>query len=493
MCTNFLIAGKYKEYNKLRDILAGKIPYPPPPIAPASATSQTPRKRKREDRDHASSKRQILSKTPSKTPSKGELKPWEVDPYDTPTVVRSLFTPSKKALGPTPQKDGVVLGLFDLLEPAPTPQGKKSITSWTDIKPAVPITSTPRKPKEDVYEKIRHTRTPASASKRFLLDAFATPLKPKDFDAQTPSSVSKLHFNTPSFLRRDSQHISFGPRPQDGEVGKDISPQMVRVPRKPLVRGLSSILAGLRKIEEDAHDEELEALHEMEADEMSSRQNAKPKASTKSLGVPKDMVLVEDSQPNPTFPLGGFDDETQFDSEPEEADRGLGRDGKPLKVYKKKGQKRTTRRVKMKPSRAKPQAIPQTNAGYESESEDDVAEPHSLTAEEAEQDEAVAETQLLDNGSGSDEEGEEASQPFTAAARNYDSDTQSEWTASDGGTRRKRPNASRRDKRANADGRVKRAARKVTALANQNFKRLKLRNTGSKGGPGVGSRFRRKR
>ena len=77
--------------------------------------------------------------------------------------------------------------------------------------------------------------------------------------------------------------------------------------------------------------------------------------------------------------------------------------------------------------------------------------------------------------------------------RNFDSDTQSEYTASEGGTRYKRPNQSRKNKSLNKDGKIKTAARKVTAMASQNFKRLKLRNTGAKGGPAHNSRFRRKK
>jgi len=80
-----------------------------------------------------------------------------------------------------------------------------------------------------------------------------------------------------------------------------------------------------------------------------------------------------------------------------------------------------------------------------------------------------------------------------ADARNFDSDTQSEYTASVGGTRYKRPDQSKKNKRMNADGRIKTAARKVNALAHANFKRLKLRNSGAKGGPAHNSRFSRKK
>lgn len=463
------IAAKYKEYNKVRDYLSGKIPYPP---AISSEASETPRKRKREIAtiDVGSSKRQILSKTPSKTPSKVGIQPWEVDPYDTPSHVRSLFTPSKKALGPTPQKDGVVLGIFDILD-IPKSQEKDAIAGKKDGKTSQAVASTPRKSKQDVFERQRPSRTPASSSKRHFLDAFATPLKNKDFNAHTPSTVSKLHFNTPSFLRRDSQRISLGNDLQDGNGGLNLSPQAIRVPRKPIARGLSSILAGLRKIEEEAHDEDLEALRELEADEAAASSGAsKIKPLAKAIPI-KEMVQVEDSQ-QPQL-LGGFDDEAQFDSDP--AEDNLGPNGEPLKVYKKKGQKRTTRRVKIKPSRAKPQPL-QPADDYPHGSDSDILPPGSPSA--------IPETQIIADDNDPDS---------LNTNRNYDSDTQSEWTESDGGTRRKRIGGSRKDKKMNADGRVKRGARKVTAFANQNFKRLKLRNTGSKGGPGVGSRFRRKR
>ncbi|TVY73534.1 DNA replication regulator SLD2, partial [Lachnellula suecica] len=298
------------------------------------------------------------------------------------------------------------------------------------------------------------------------LHPFATPLKNRDSNGQggkPPSSVSKLHFSTPSFLRRDSQRTQL-PVVNENADGLEISPQMVRVPRKPLVRGLSSMLAGLRKLEEDAADEDLDLLHEME-DEAAGVPSAKP--APKPPTAPKDIV-VEDSQPR--LPLGGFDDEAMLDSEPDEIKNPtLGRDGQPLKVYKKKGQKRTTRRVKMKPSRSRPSATsPRPNADNDSNSEDELA------------DEVVPETQVDDTAE------------FTEA-RNFDSDSQSEYTASEGGTRYRRPDQSKKRKVMGRDGKIRKAASKVTALANQNFKRLKLRNSGAKGGPAHNSRFRRRK
>jgi DNA replication regulator SLD2 len=449
------IAGKYKEYNKIRDRLSGKGP----PTSPASK-GQTPRKRKREDKGkYGVSKRQQVAKTPSK----GSMQPWEVDPYESPSLIRNLFTPSKKILGPTPQKDGQVLGLFDLLEQNGTGNSPSNMENDGKV-PKPSVLATPGKPKTDQFVTVKHSRTPASASKRFMLDAFATPLKNRDPSSQggnTPSSVSKLHFSTPSFLRRDSHRTKL-PVLNENEENLFLSPEMVRVPRKPLVRGLSSMLAGLRKMEDEAADEDLEALREME---MEMEGGGKPAPKPKPTTVPP-IVLVQDSQPG--FPLGGFDDEAQFDSEPEESKNPtLGRDGQPLKAYKKKGQKRTTRKVNMKPTRSKPQAMPE-------------AIPEDSDDELAGNGEAVPETQI-DKTTG------------FVDARNFDSDSQSEYTASEGGTRYRRPNQAKKSKSANKDGKIKTAARKVNAMAHQNFKRLKLRNSGAKGGPGHNSRFRRKR
>ena len=43
------------------------------------------------------------------------------------------------------------------------------------------------------------------------------------------------------------------------------------------------------------------------------------------------------------------------------------------------------------------------------------------------------------------------------------------------------------------EGRVRRTVRKVNELAHANFQRLKLRNSGAKGGAAHNSRFRRRR
>jgi len=209
-------------------------------------------------------------------------------------------------------------------------------------------------------------------------------------------------------------------------------------------------------MEDDAADDDLEALREVEAE---------PAAPSKAAKA-KDEVEVPESQHR--LPLGGFDDEAMLDSEPEEKDLSTGHDGKPSKVWKKKGQKRTTRRVKMKPSRSKPAPAP---APIAEESEDEI---------QAVAEETFPETQLLEPNRFED-------------ARNFDSDSQSEYTASEGGTRYKRPDQEKNRRVEKHDDGKKAKKKKANTVSHQNFKRLKLRNSGAKGGPGHGSRFKRRK
>ncbi|QSZ28795.1 hypothetical protein DSL72_003300 [Monilinia vaccinii-corymbosi] len=484
------IASKYKEFNRLRDTLSGKISYIPPP-----APKPTPQKRRRHEDNQ--------NETPPKrlhvegTPSKNKILPWDVDPYHSPSVMRNLFaTPSKKtAIGPTPQKDGQVLGLFDL-DPDSAADSPVAAPGFGNL---ATIQATPRKhgmtPRST--RAIMHSNTPSS--RRALL--FSTPLKNKTANGRestTPSSVSKLHFSTPSFLRRDGQPIRM-PTVGENEQGSPGSPEMVRGPRKPMIKSLSSMLAGLRKMEEAAADDDLEALNEMEAEMAnSSKLVPNPKSKPRSIAppaappskcsvevqIPEKTIVVQGSQQQKL--LGGFDDEAEYDSESEESANA------PTRIYKKKGQKRTTRRVNLKPNRTKPSKPTPSNGHHNDwESEDELALPDDHL-------ETIPETQFDDAVSPPDEEEFPQPDKFPPDGRNFDSDSASEYTASEGGTRYRRPDqdkTKKKNKEANKEGKVKKAARKIKATAGslQNYKRLKLRNSGAKGGPGVGSRFRRRK
>ncbi|KAI0441319.1 DNA replication/checkpoint protein [Xylaria telfairii] len=438
------IASKYKRYNHVRDVLAGKLPATPP----------RPRKRTSEH---------DLSQTPSKrpkpvwTPSAVRTTDVDDDIFQTPSA-RTLFSPAMPtSIGPTPQKNGRILGMFDLLDE----NNENEPPDGDIVEKNSKLQATPSKRSTGEMEDTKLGRTPMSSSKRNMLNTFMTPRKRKEdnpLGARTPSSISKLHLATPAFLRR-------APMPTVNEDGEYMSPPApLRLPRKPLGRSLSSVVAGLRKLEEEKFDDELEALHEME-NETSSSNAPKPAAATAK--APRE-ILEPDSQ-GPQL-LGGFDDEAQYDSPTEEV---KGRDGQPLRVYKKKGQKRTTRRVNMRPTRAKrPQAPMKDDAG-------------SDIGQGEEDGDVVPETQF------------DPKKPIEGLP---DIDSDSDFNASDAEDdaperkqSKKTVNTAGKKEQKKKEGRVQKAARKVNELAHANFKRLKLRNTGTKGGPGFGSRFRRRK
>ncbi|KAL2752123.1 hypothetical protein ACRALDRAFT_1083682 [Sodiomyces alcalophilus JCM 7366] len=431
-------ARKYKQYNKLRDILSGKVAPPPKPHvepkkrrSPAEFKTQTP------------SKRQKHFETPSKTrPS-----PHNPTSAATPSISRTLFSPAPpRSIGPTPQRDGRVLGLFDLMveRELGTPSRGAGVTAVCEA-PSSQTTPSKRKAAEmEDDNDAKPGRTPMSTSKRQLLDSFMTPLKSKDANAQaarTPMSVSKLQFSTPAFLKRHSR------APLDDENGPVPSPPPLRLPRKPHGRGLSAIVASLRKIEEEeTHEEDMEALREMEMESGEAPPPdgpGKPQQAGSMREKEEADILAADSQVR-NLPLGGFDDEAMYDSPVEEEQ--LDRNGQPLRVYKKKGQKRTTRRSNMKPVFIKRRtAVPVGEGGPVAGDDDGVPSD-------------------LDDFVPSDVDGEGGEEGKTTS-----------------------------EKKAAKEGPVKKAVRKVNQLAHANFRRLKLKNYGAKGGPGHNSRFRRRR
>lgn len=388
------------------------------------------------------------------------------------------------SVGPTPQKDGRVLGLFDLLTGTPSRSaggdgGTVSIFETSSRALGTPSRKTGRH--SDLPDDDKLTRTPVSSSKRSFLDGFMTPLHKRDGNAvKTPKSgsVSKLQFATPAFLRRT--HAVALPAVDENGVW-EVEP--IRLPRKPIRRGLSAVVADLRRLEEDAMDEELEAMREMEMEmepagvtkeSRVAEGGAAPEKVTTEAGesypiVSRDNsapeVVIEESQPRL---LGAFDDEGLYDS-PDEDQRDRG--GQPLRTFKKRGQKRTTRKVNIKPTRMKRPAEPEENP-----IESDGDEPHGGDGDG----DIVPETQL------------ELATPSSDLV-----DLGSDFDGSDGSDDDDDLGSAKRSKAATTTAKgkesgIKKVVRKVKAAAHANFRRLKLRNHGSKGGPGYNSRFRRR-
>lgn len=220
-------------------------------------------------------------------------------------------------------------------------------------------------------------------------------------------------------------------------------------------------MKGLRDMEDEKLDEEMDILREMEADDQDQNicSVAMPKAPT---------IVVEDSQVF-DMPLGPDGARASEDDEGSDEKETRGRDGKPLKVWKKKGQKRTTRKANIKPSAAKWKPEPEWKAAEK----DDAADELSL----------VAETQLADPelravevDAGSDD------MQYMEATSGSESE---EPTAL-----KPRPKVKDREAQAKPEPGPKQK-KKVSATAHANFRALKIKNKQSKGKRG--SRFGRGR
>lgn len=301
-----------------------------------------------------------------------------------------------------------------------------------------------------------HHKSPRSGTKSKLLDDLPTPFTSHTTNCFTPASqrgVSKIRFDdTPAFLRRDSQRADVGKENAVGnKEGVSWSPVAIRKLPKAAGRGLSALVKGLREMEDEALDEELDILREMESESNPRNHLDKPK------------VLVNDSQ-GPDMPLGPDGGHESDEDDLKYADEGKGREGKPLKVWKKKGQKRTTRRVLMKPNSAKWKPEPAWKVGQANGDEED----------------GVAESQA-------------ASADQTTEWKVHDSDGD-EYRDMDGTREAAEAGISKSDA-LNKDLEKKEALtkklKKISATAHANFRALKIKNkqsTGKKGG-----RFGRKR
>jgi hypothetical protein len=228
-------------------------------------------------------------------------------------------------IGPTPQRDGIVLGLFDML-PAGTPSKKRAVLA--DVEPNV-LQTPSRKAQDAASEasqesRARGERTPLSNGKRFMLNQFVTPKKRTLDEQGTPSTIRGLA--TPAFLRRGNALGAI-------DEADEATPRPAPWKRRGLGRSLSAMIQAMKKDEDDKLDEEADIMREMEMEEAGiSLPPKKPR-------LPQ--VQIEDSQaPMPLGPDRGLETDEDEDEEPK-----LGPDGKPRRAWKKKGLKRQTRRV----------------------------------------------------------------------------------------------------------------------------------------------------
>ncbi|KAK3698793.1 hypothetical protein LTR37_016797 [Vermiconidia calcicola] len=441
------ISAKYAEYNRLR--------------RPAPKPTSTPRKTGRPSSASADGEalKERAANRITATPKKGSRNAKSAHAEELPEVIEEP-TPAciRCALGPTPQKDGEILGIFDML-PAATPSRGDATTriASTPIVGATPSKATALPSSEPTV-----SRTPQSSGKRFYLDAFAgTPLKRKRGDEHYTPNTAKRQHATPSFLRR-----SFPLAAIDKEQDSLGLPPPFR--KKGLVRSLSTIIQGLKKQEEERMDDDWDVMNEIEAEE---------RGETGRPSAPK--VLVEDSQAL-DLPLGP-DQGDQSSDEASDADPGaLDANGKPRKVWKKKGLKRQTKRVIMRPVTHKPK---KAKTAKESDIEGDDSE---VVAETQQPDGLAKHTKRKPHGEKCD-----ASED-SGAESEYRHDSQQSQEDQTEKTAKSRKSKQKADlRREKEDPQASKKPKKVNTLAHTNFRKLKIENKNSKAN-GRGGRFGRR-
>ncbi|KAF2273917.1 uncharacterized protein EI97DRAFT_382413 [Westerdykella ornata] len=416
------ISAKYKEYNKLRDILSGRSQ----PRTPSKRTAT--RKPASDGEKTPKAQQKSLNATPLKRKRDSGVSFGELT-----EVNENLSPQGPDMIGPTPQRDGIVLGLFDLL-PTETPSKRRAVLA--EVAPNVlqtPSRNLEVPESETSLPPGRGERTPQSIGKRNLLDRFVTPQKRKRGEEGTPTSALK-GLATPAFLRRDA---ALDVIIEDDEP----TPRPAPWKRRGLGRSLSSMIQSLKKQEEDRLDEEAEIMREME---MEAEGIVVPRKSN----APE--VVVEDSQQAmPLGPDGAVDSEDEGNQENDDAQ---GPDGQPRKVWKKRGQKRQTRRVIMRPNFVKPLPVAPLQDVHSSEED------------------AVLETQLdgFHEDTGTDDDGSD-----------YDSDAS--HTPKKRKTQPKQSQVAGKQESSVMEP-VKKVARKIKATAHANYRKLKIKSKGAGNG-----------
>ncbi|KAI5789867.1 DNA replication/checkpoint protein [Pyronema domesticum] len=440
------IAEKYKEYNRLRAGGSSKSSSAAPSKSSKSSSSSS------KPTSSSTSKPTCVAPSPRKpsstapdisaTPTKNTANsPWAGEIYESPLSVRRqrLFG-RRDQVGPTPQKTGRVLGIFD---------------SFIDVESTPPrsIHATPTKKKFEGLDRV--SASPASIAKSHKDDSpFLTPRKRKLEDLKNDDP-----FATPTALRSWAP-----PAVADGEIE---SPKVRRPPSMPK-RGLSSLLKELKEMEEHLHDDDEEALREMEAE---AEGGPPPEKKKEKKGVFDEPEL-------PPLPPGAFVEETLVDEDE-------GKEGEPQRVWKKKGLKRQHRRVIMRPVPA-----PKTK-NPEAEGE----EPEGPEEEEEEEQQPPSDVEYGEDPHAPPEEFSESGSDF----EDVDSEGDGESKAKKA---KKTPKAADKKKAPAAKGVVaekattaKGPARKINpnATSHMNFQKLNIKNKNSKGKGRGGGRFGRRR
>ncbi|KAI5838796.1 DNA replication/checkpoint protein [Morchella snyderi] len=368
-----------------------------------------------------------------RTPSKPSQQ-HHSDLYDSPlsTRGRRLFgNRPRDSVGPTPQRTGKVLGIFESFGAA--------IDTDADTDTDTAAAATPS-----------HKRTlrpsPRKGQAAAASPALSTPRKRKAGEMGTPRTpaTQKDVFSTPAFLRRsfigslEESPVAAGPR------------------RRPLVKGLSQMVKELRRMEDDAHLDDEEAMREMEREMEGAGADADVGAPVKKRVLEVEavaaVVVVEENDPEtglPPLPEGAWREERRV----EEEESGDEKEDKGRK-WKKKGLKRQHRRVIMRPTAKTTTTTTTTTTTAPADDDDAPPPPPPPNPEDAELPGAGYSDEDLSDLDNLPDEPAKAAVPVVA---------------------------------------VERKARRISEAAHANYRRVNIRGSkGAKAGAG-GGRFRGRR
>ncbi|KAK6345094.1 regulatory particle non-ATPase [Orbilia javanica] len=355
---NSKIAARYSEYQKLKKQLGLESSQTAKPQStskpaekPTTATTAT------------ATIPQNPSAHPSQTPLKTSANPFFFTPTSRPELQGSFYSPSPSAVrqlkwmkkgyvSPTPQKNGKVLGLFDKL-PGMTPTPPKRPREAEDGAILVKLTDSTKKSRalndrafedsddEDAYVPLDPT-TP-SRKRRY---EFQTPLSKKN---RGNKSDEPDPFSTPAIFRQHSMSLELK------ENGSPLTPEMKQfLPNRMIgkVKPLSTLVRELREMQEE-EDPGMEILRDLE------RSKPDSPSSTNSRQSPPAAIP-------PCLELEVGSGEAEAESQPKQP------------VYKKKGLKRQTKRVRIRPVRA---TRAKASVGESSSSDSEAEEPPNKSPE----------------------------------------------------------------------------------------------------------------
>ncbi|KAF3923322.1 hypothetical protein ABW21_db0203205 [Orbilia brochopaga] len=327
---NQKMAARYSEYQKLKKTLHAEDSQNVNNQPHSHAPIRTPRRSAR------------ASQTPHKSPGNPFVftpttRPELHNPLDSSSAHRRLKWMTKGYVSPTPQKNGKVLGLFDKL-PGMTPTPQKRSREAGDDKLLANLTGSAKKKAKAFHDSPIANSDSSDDDTYTPLDP-TTPSRKRRYEFQTPlSKKSKAKadevdpFATPAFFR--VSQCTFELKESGSPVTPDIKQFLPNRGMIGKVKPLSTLVKELKEMQDSYEDPGADVLRELEQNELFGGDEPVAKADDAAARISKmaDALL-------PPLDL-------------EKAEEVENENAKKPPAYKKKGQKRQTRRVKIRPVRA---------------------------------------------------------------------------------------------------------------------------------------------